>query len=135
MTVTASGYGREGEKAFKYTDIVDAEVDADRLAGDLVGHWLTHEGWEERDELYHDGSTFFRGLRDGKELRIKHQEDVLRIEYGLETMEDYSRHYVESVWQDEIRAVLERHMDDVKDFHIEKKTWENLYNNPERHND
>ena len=45
--MAVSEYGREGEKAFKYTEILESDVDIDNLFGDLVDHWIRYESWEE----------------------------------------------------------------------------------------
>ena len=132
--MTVSEYGREGEKAFKYTEILESDVHLDNLFGDLVDHWIRYENWnEERDEIYPDEETLFRGVRDGKEIRLKEEDEKILVEDGLDTQVDHSLDYVETVWQDEVETILERNSyTDIQDHHVVERTFENLFNDTQR---
>lgn len=133
--MAVSEYGREGEKAFKYTEILESDVDIDNLFGDLVDHWIRYESWdEERDEIYPDEETLFHGFRDDREIRLRQSDGgMVEVEYGIETSVDHSLDYVESVWQDEMKTILERNSEeDIEDHHIVERTLENLFNDQRR---
>ena len=132
--MAVSEYGREGEKAFKYTEILESDLHVDNLFGDLVDHWIRYEDWDEqRDEIYPNEETLFRGVRDRKEIRLKEEDEKIKIEYGLNTQVDRSLDYVETVWDDEVKKILERNSDiEINDHHIVQRTLENLFNNPWR---
>ena len=133
--MAVSEYGREGEKAFKYTEILESDVDIDNLFGDLVDHWIRYESWdEERDEIYPDEETLFHGVRDDREIRLRQgDEGMVEVEYGIETSVDHSLDYVESVWQDEMKTILERNSEeDIDDHHVVERTLENLFNDKHR---
>lgn len=130
-----SEYGREGEKAFKYTEMIEEDVNIDNLFGDLLDHWIRYHEWDEtRDEIYPEEGVLFEGLRDQKEIRLKQlEDDKIRIEYGIETEVDNSLDYVESVWQDEIQKLLERNSNsEIEDYHVIDRTFANLFEEDRR---
>jgi hypothetical protein len=133
--MAVSEYGREGEKAFKYTELLEDEVHVDNLFGDLVDHWIRYESWdEERDQIYPDEDTLFRGVRDDREIRLKQDDEgMIEVEYGIETQVGHSLDYVESVWQDEMKTILERNSEeDIEDHHILERTYKNIFNDERR---
>ena len=132
--MAVSEYGREGDKAFKYTEILDSDVHIDNLFGDLVDHWIRYEDWEEeKDSIYPDEETLFHGVREDREIRLKHDgSGKIEVEYGIKTRRDYSLDYVESVCKDEMKTILERNSkQEIEDHHIPERTYENLFN-PQR---
>ena len=70
--MAVSEYGREGGKAFKYTEIQDSEIHVGNLFGDIVDHWIRYRSWDqENDEIYPDDKTLFHGVRDDMEIRLR----------------------------------------------------------------
>jgi len=133
--MTVSEYSREGEKAFKYTEIIEENVNLNNLFGDLVDHWIRYHEWDqERDEIYPEEGVLFKGFRDEKEIRLKQLDDnKIRIEYGIETEVDNSLDYVESVWKDEIQKLLERNStSEIEDYHVLDRTFANLFEEQRR---
>mgnify|MGYP007124909197 CR=1 FL=1 len=58
---------------------------------------------------------------------------MIEVEYGIETSVDHSLDYVESVWQDEMKTILERNSEeDIDDHHVVERTLENLFNDTHR---
>lgn len=126
--IIVSSFGREGEKGFKYTKIDRDIVAENNLFGDLVDHWIRKYGWEEeRDEIYPGEDYWFKGEREGREFRLKPEEDKLLVEYGIPTDYDHSQDYVDSVWEDQMFEILERNSEEeLEDLHVVGKTLSNI---------
>lgn len=121
---TFSHYGREGVYAVKYSQLERDFYHQDNLLGDLVDHWMRHEGWDEkRDEMYPEDDIWFRGKRDDAKVVLREMEGGLILEFGVATSVRNSIDYVESVWMDRIREVLERNSgEELADIHLEQRT-------------
>lgn len=123
-----SEYGREGDKAFKYVELSKEIHNPDDLFSDIVGHCIDHPEYEVEKENIHPESDLWFSMDTGrKEIRVKDEENNLRIDYGINQRSDYSKNYVESVWQDEISPILERNVEeDLEEHHLEKRTMQNI---------
>lgn len=123
-----SSYGREGDKAMKYSRIGQEAVHEDDLFSDIVGHWVDYFGWDdERDEIYPEEGVLFEAERPSRTVRLRRKEDTLELDYGIPVQVDNSKAYVESVWQDEMETVLSRNSEtDLDEFYLEEATLSNL---------
>lgn len=124
-----SSYGRDNGKAFKYTEISKDLVREHDLFSDIVDHWIRHYGWEDdRDQVYPEEDSLFRGVRDRREVRIRETEDTLEVAYGIPIDVENSLQYVEKVWEDEMKTMLERNsVEELVDHHLEGRTLSNIF--------
>jgi hypothetical protein len=122
--MAVSTYAVDSGKQFKYTVILEEDIQVNNFFGDLVDHWIRYEGWDDSADYVSAGElTLFEGERQGKEIRLLQGEEYVQVEYGLDADVDEEA-YIEEIWQKEMGSILERNMEEeLQDHMVSQKVF------------